>query len=106
MAHISDLTPEILAALRTPRPYPAITLAMPTERDFPFGEKDRIMLRDLTIEAKRQLAEDPDVERGAALELRDRMLVPDVIEDATDPVRAHDALVIYVTPGRTSRCGN
>ncbi|WP_329361818.1 hypothetical protein OG896_02145 [Streptomyces sp. NBC_00669] len=99
MAHISDLTPEILAALRTPRPYPAITLAMPTERDFPFGEKDRIMLRDLTIEAKRQLAEDPDVERGAALELRDRMLVPDVIEDATDPVRAHDALVIYVTPG-------
>lgn len=99
MAHLTDLTPEVLAALRAPRPYPAITLAMPTDRDFPFGEWDRIMLRDLVTEAKRRLAQDPDVERRARLELRDRTLDPGTIEDASDPLRPHDALVIYLAAG-------
>ena len=99
MAHTSDLTPEILAALRTPRPYPAITLAMPTDPDFPFGEKNRILLRDVLTEARRQLADDPDVPRGARLELRDRMLVPEVIERAGDPLHPGDALVAYLAAG-------
>lgn len=85
--HISELTPRIRAELGKPRPYPAITLVMPTDPDFRFNDKDRILLRDLVTEAKRRLADDPGVEREARLELRDRLLDPDVIEraDETSP---------------------
>ncbi|WP_329171739.1 baeRF3 domain-containing protein [Streptomyces sp. NBC_01477] len=99
MVDTSDLTPEILADLRSPRPYPAITLAMPTDPDRPFGEKDRILLRDLVTEAKRQLADDPGVPRDARLELRDRLLDPEVIERAGIPFHAAGALVVHIAAG-------
>ncbi|MEU6578574.1 hypothetical protein [Streptomyces sp. NPDC046805] len=94
--HTSDLTPEIRAALSKPRPYPAITLVLPTDPDFPFSEKDRILLRDLVTEAKRRLADDPDVERDARLELRDHRLDPSAIEEEGDPFHPDDAMVVYV----------
>ncbi|TGN79726.1 hypothetical protein E5083_08980 [Streptomyces bauhiniae] len=94
--HTSELTPEIRAALSEPRPYPAITLVMPTDPDFPFSEKDRIMLRDLVTEAKRRLAEDPDVSRETRLELRNHMLDTTVIEQVADPFHPDDAMVVYV----------
>ncbi|MFD8671756.1 hypothetical protein ACFV1A_01560 [Streptomyces seoulensis] len=94
--HTSELTPEIRAALSEPRPYPAITLVMPTDPDFPFSEKDRILLRDLVTEAKRRLAEDPDVSRETRLELRDHMLDTTVIEQVADPFHPDDAMVVYV----------
>ena len=94
--HTADLTPEIRAALSKPRPYPAITLVVPTDPDFPFSDKDRILLRDVVTEAKRRLADDPDVERDARLELRDNMLDPALIERAADPFQPNDAMVVYV----------
>ncbi|MDQ0992803.1 hypothetical protein [Streptomyces sp. V3I7] len=94
--HTSDLTPEVRAALSKPRPYPAITLVMPTDPDFPFSEKDRILLRDLVTEAKRRLADDPGVDRDARLELRDHRLDPAAIEEAGDPFHPDDAMVVYV----------
>ncbi|MFH8734191.1 MULTISPECIES: baeRF3 domain-containing protein [unclassified Streptomyces] len=94
--HTSDLTPEIRAALSKKRPYPAITLVTPTDPDFPFSDKDRILIRDLVTEAKRRLVDDPDVERETRLELRDQLLDPAEIERATDPFHPDDAMVVYV----------
>lgn len=99
MADTFDLTPEVLADLRAPRPYPAITLAMPTDPDLPFGEKDRILLRDLVTQAKRQLADDADVPRDARLELRDRLLDPELIENAGSPFHPAGAMVVHVAAG-------
>jgi len=96
---MSDITPEALTALRSPRPYPAITLVMPTDPKIPFSDKARILLRDLVTEAKRRLAEDPDVDRDARLDLRDHKLDPDVIENAGDPVHPTDAAVVFVAAG-------
>ncbi|SEG80544.1 hypothetical protein SAMN05216223_11251 [Actinacidiphila yanglinensis] len=97
--YTSDLTREVLADLRAPRTYPAITLAMPTDPHAPFGESDRILLGDLLTQARRRLADDPDVARDTRLELRDRKLVPEVIEDAGGPFHPGDALVVYAAAG-------
>jgi hypothetical protein len=94
--HTSELTPEIRAALSEERPYPAITLVVPTEPDFPFSEKNRIILRDLVIEAKRRLADDPDVGRDTKLELRNHVLDPSLIEREVDPYQPDDAMVVYL----------
>ncbi|MFG2883508.1 hypothetical protein ACGFYV_14600 [Streptomyces sp. NPDC048297] len=94
--HTSELTPEIRAALSEERPYPAITLVVPTDPDFPFSEKNRITLRDLVTEAKRRLADDPDVGREIKLELRDHVLDPAVIEREVDPFHPDDAMVVYL----------
>lgn len=96
MVRTSDLSPELLAALRMPRPYPAITFVMPTDPEFPFSEKSRILLRDLVTEAQRRLADDPDVERDIRLALRNHVLDADAIEQAGDPGRPSDALVVYL----------
>lgn len=85
-----------MAALRMPRPYPAITLVMPTDPESPFGEKSRILLRDLVIEARRKLADDPGVEREVRLALREHALDSDAIEQAGDPGRPADAMVVYL----------
>ncbi|MET8811226.1 hypothetical protein ABZW47_04415 [Streptomyces sp. NPDC004549] len=94
--HTSELTPEIRAALSERRAYPAITMVMPTDPDFPFSEKDRILLRDLVTEARRRLADDPEVARETRLELRDHLLEPAVIERVADPFHPDDAMVVYV----------
>lgn len=99
MADTSDLTPEVLADLRAPRPYPAVTLAMPTDPDRPFGDRDRILLRDLAIQARRQLADDSDVPRDAKLELRDRLLDASAIEQAGIPFHSAGALVAHIAAG-------
>jgi hypothetical protein len=92
----SDLSPELLAALRMPRPYPAITLVLPTDPEPPFSEKTRILLRDLVTEAQRRLADDPGVERDVRLALRDRVLDADAIEQAGDPGHPADAMVVFL----------
>ncbi|MEV6104234.1 hypothetical protein AB0M28_05885 [Streptomyces sp. NPDC051940] len=96
--HASDLTPEVRAELSRPRPYPAITLVMPTYLDFPFSEKNRILLRDLVTEAKRRLADDPEVEREPRLQLRDHLLDAAKIESAGESIHPDDAMVAYVAP--------
>ena len=98
-----DLIPEVLAALRTPRPYPAITLAMPTDPKLPFDEKARILLRDLVTQAQRQLADTPDVEREVRLDLRDRRLDAAAIEQAVDAEHPADALVVYLAANEATQ---
>ncbi|MFG1810502.1 hypothetical protein [Streptomyces sp. NPDC049040] len=103
MVDTSDLTPQTLADLRRPRPYPAITLAMPTDPDLPFGEKDRILLRDLVIQAGRRLADDPDVTREARLALRDHALDAEAIERAGIPFHPAGALVVHLAVGEPAQ---
>ncbi|MER8001360.1 chemotaxis protein [Streptomyces sp. NPDC095613] len=57
------LTPEVLRELRAPRPYPAVSLTMPTHRRDPRGERDAVQLRNLLAEAERRLESDPKVDR-------------------------------------------
>ena len=92
----SDLSPELLAALRMPRPYPAITLVLPTDPEPPFSEKTRILLRDLVTEAQRKLADDPGVDRDVRLALRDHVLDADAIEQAGDPGHPADAMIVFL----------
>ncbi|MEY9931643.1 hypothetical protein ABH926_006292 [Catenulispora sp. GP43] len=94
---ISELTPETLATLRTPRPYPAVTMVMPVDPKAPFSEKDRILLRGLCTEAQRQLAEDQDVERDVRLALRDGKLSPDTVAELVDPGVPAGELVVYLS---------
>jgi hypothetical protein len=94
---ISELTPDLLAALRAPRPYPAVTLVMPADAKAPFSEKDRILLRGLCTEALRQLAEDQDVEREVRLTLRDHKLSPEAIAELVDPDVPAGELVVYLS---------
>ena len=58
---ITDLTDDVLAALRERRPYPAVSLVVPTHRTRPANEQDPVRLRNLIAEAARRLHADPDV---------------------------------------------
>ncbi|NUP49718.1 MAG: hypothetical protein HOW97_20775 [Catenulispora sp.] len=100
---ISELTPELLADLRAPRPYPAVTLVMPADPKEPFGEKARITLRGLCTEAQRRLAEDQDVERDARLKLRDEKLDPEAIIGLIDPSAPSGEVVVYISATEPTR---
>lgn len=58
-----ELNPDTLAELRAPRPYPAVSLLLPTHRAAPDNAQDGIRLRNVVTEAKRRLAQDPGVDK-------------------------------------------
>ncbi|MER5177512.1 chemotaxis protein [Streptomyces sp. NPDC002896] len=90
------LSPSALARLRQPRPYPAVSLLMPTHRREPDNAQDPVRLRNLLAEAKKQLDADPAVTRDR------RNDVIQQLERATadiDLVHAEDGLVIFAAPG-------
>ncbi|MBA2947439.1 baeRF3 domain-containing protein [Streptomyces himalayensis] len=90
------LSPSALARLRQPRPYPAVSLLMPTHRREPDNAQDPVRLRNLLAETKRQLEADPAVTRER------RNDVVQQLERATadiDLVHAEDGLVIFAAPG-------
>lgn len=95
-----QLNARTLAALRKPRPYPAISLTMPTHRRDPGSTQDPVRLRNLIAEAKRRLEEDPNVPRSARLELAARL---DRIPDSIDFVHLLDGLVILLTEGEEAQ---
>ncbi|MBO1330690.1 chemotaxis protein [Streptomyces sp. VRA16 Mangrove soil] len=92
----TSLTPAILAKLRKQRPYPAVTLAMPTHRRRPENAQDPVRLGNLVSEAERRLDADPLVTK----ELRE-----DVVGQLKSAVReidlahAKDGLVVFAAPG-------
>ncbi|MEV0320992.1 chemotaxis protein [Streptomyces sp. NPDC050658] len=91
-----SLTPDSLARLRAARPYPAVTVLMPTHRREPDNAQDPVRLRNLVAEAKHRLEADPAVpreQRLAVVEELDRA-VADV-----DLVHAEDGLAVFAAPG-------
>ncbi|MEV1024891.1 chemotaxis protein [Streptomyces sp. NPDC050264] len=92
----SSLNPAILRDLRAPRPYPAVSLAMPTHRRQPDNAQDPVRLGNLVQEAVRQLEADPGVTR----ERRDDVVAE--LEAAVadlDLAHARDGLVVFAAPG-------
>ncbi|MEU3184180.1 chemotaxis protein [Streptomyces sp. NPDC006923] len=69
----NGLTPDVLRELRTPRPYPAVSLTMPTHRREPRSEEDVVRLRNLLAEAGRRLEAEPELTRRARLAVREQL---------------------------------
>ncbi|MCX2181449.1 chemotaxis protein [Streptomyces sp. SKN60] len=90
------LTPDVLAKLRQPRPYPAVSLLMPTHRREPDNAQDPVRLRNLLAEAEQAVQDDPRISRERRMELVDRLrrAVSEV-----DLRHAEDGLVIFVAEG-------
>ncbi|WP_103515141.1 chemotaxis protein [Streptomyces sp. SM10] len=85
------LTPDLLQRLRAARPYPALSLTMPTHRRAPDNAQDAVRLRNLVAEAGSRLDADPRVgnEARAAVKAQLDRAVAEV-----DQRRALEALVI------------
>ncbi|MFD6418571.1 chemotaxis protein [Streptomyces sp. NPDC060194] len=90
------LDSEALAALRRTRPYPAVTLLMPTHRREPENAQDPVRLRNLLAEAKDRLAHDPGVTREARADVTEQL---DRAVAEVDLVHAEDGLVVFAAPG-------
>ena len=90
------LTSATLAELRRPRPYPAVSILLPTHRREPDNAQDPVRLRNLVAEAKERVQADPAVSRA------DRINVVEQLEAAlaeVDLVHSGDALALFVAPG-------
>ncbi|MEU6933336.1 chemotaxis protein [Streptomyces sp. NPDC046374] len=90
------LSPDTLAKLRQPRPYPALSLVMPTHRREPDNSQDPVRLRNLLAEAEKAVQEDPDVSRERRADVLDQLRRA---EAEIDLVHAEDGLVVFVAPG-------
>ncbi|WP_405392882.1 chemotaxis protein [Streptomyces sp. NBC_01102] len=85
------LTAGLLQELRATRPYPALSLTMPTHRRAPDNAQDAVRLRNLVAEAANRLEADPRVNRESRAAIRAQL---DRAAEEVDQRRALDALVI------------
>ncbi|MFI6940491.1 chemotaxis protein [Streptomyces sp. NPDC050418] len=92
----SVLSSEVLAELRRPRPYPAVSLLMPTHRREPENAQDPVRLRNLLAKARQQLQDDPAVTRERCTDVLGQL---EQAVQEVDLVHAEDGLVIYAAPG-------
>ncbi|KOV10772.1 chemotaxis protein [Streptomyces sp. XY431] len=90
------LTPAVLAELRRPRPYPAVSILMPTHRREPDNAQDPVRLRTLAAAAKKRIEEDPEVSRAVRIDVLEQL---DRALAEVDLVHAEDGLAILVAPG-------
>ncbi|MFJ9428767.1 chemotaxis protein [Streptomyces sp. NPDC101490] len=90
------LSGDALAKLRQPRPYPAVSLVMPTHRREPDNAQDPVRLRNLVSTAEKALQDDPDVPRERRADILDqlRRAVAEI-----DLAHVEDGLVIHVAQG-------
>ncbi|MDR3033847.1 MAG: chemotaxis protein [Kitasatospora sp.] len=89
------LSPDVLAQLRQVRPYPAVSLLMPTHRGATAGGQDPIRLRNLVHEAKERIEADPAVSRESRIAVGKQL---DQAVQAVDLVYAEDSLAIFAAP--------
>ncbi|MGX1880972.1 baeRF3 domain-containing protein [Streptomyces sp. NPDC055287] len=88
-------TPELLAELRKPRPYPAVSVTLPTHRHWPESQQDHIRLRNLLGEAEKRLADDPEVTKAQGAAVAEQLAAA---ADTLDPEYFGDGLVVYASP--------
>jgi hypothetical protein len=91
-----DLSPDALADLRRPRPYPAVSVLTPTHRRGPGSTQDPVRLRNAVAEARRRLADDPAVARDRRADVLDQL---DRAVAEVDLTYAEDGLAIFAAPG-------
>ncbi|MFF2729478.1 chemotaxis protein [Streptomyces sp. NPDC058008] len=85
------LTPGLLQELRATRPYPALSLTMPTHRRAPDNTQDAVRLRNLVAEAGNRLDADPRVSQEARAAVKAQL---DRAAAEVDQRRALESLVI------------
>ncbi|MCT4353990.1 chemotaxis protein [Streptomyces sp. Je 1-79] len=90
------LSTELLTKLRQPRPYPALSLVMPTHRREPDNAQDPLRLRNLVARAGEMVEKDPAVTRERRLDVLSQL---EQAVSEIDLARAEDGLVIYAAPG-------
>jgi Bacterial archaeo-eukaryotic release factor family 3 len=90
------LSPAVLAELRRPRPYPAVSILMPTHRREPDSTQDPVRLRNLVAEAKERVQADPEVSRADRIDVLEQL---DRALAEVDLVHAEDGLAILAAPG-------
>ncbi|MEV4944913.1 chemotaxis protein [Streptomyces sp. NPDC053755] len=90
------LSTAVLARLREPRPYPALSILMPTHRREPDDAQDRVRLRNLVAEAEQRLEADPAVARECRLDVVGQLRAA---VSAVDPAHAEEGLVLFAAPG-------
>ncbi|MGK5629050.1 hypothetical protein [Streptomyces sp. URMC 123] len=96
--HTSELTPALLEDLRRPRPYPAVSLLMPTHRLPQERDQDRIRLRNLVAEGKKRIAAVPGLSRVDRIDLEERL---DRTGAELELEHAEDGLLVLAAPGET-----
>lgn len=84
-----------LSELRKPRPYPAVSVLMPTHRSLRENREDRIRLRNLLAEVRRRLRDDPRVAPDAADHVVRGL---ERAADEADLRHASDGLVLFAAP--------
>ncbi|AWW41141.1 MULTISPECIES: baeRF3 domain-containing protein [Streptomyces] len=90
------LSPTTLSELRRPRPYPAVSVLTPTHRREPYNAQDRVRLRNVVAEAKKQLEADPAVTRERRTDVEAQL---DLALSEVDLTHTEDGLVIFAAPG-------
>lgn len=90
------LTPAVLAELRRPRKYPAVSVLLPTHRREPDNAQDAVRLRNLLEEAKEAVHNDPEVSRADRIDVIGQL---DQALGEVDLVHAEDGLAIFAAPG-------
>ncbi|MEV7783257.1 chemotaxis protein [Kitasatospora sp. NPDC088351] len=94
--YAAELTPAVLAELRRPRRYPAVSVLLPTHRSEPDNAQDPVRLRNLIAEAKNRLHADEAVSRADRIDVVEQL---DRALTEVDLVHAEDGLVIFAAPG-------
>jgi hypothetical protein len=84
----------VLRELRAKKPYPALSLTMPTHRRAPDHAQDAVRLRSLATRAGARLEADPRVTRDARTAVREQL---DRAVAEVDPRRALDSLLIFAS---------
>jgi hypothetical protein len=92
----TPLTPAVLADLRRPRKYPAVSVLLPTHRREPDSGQDPVRLRNLLEEAKEAVHDDPEVTRSDRIDVIGQL---DQAAGEVDLVHAEDGLAIFAAPG-------
>ncbi|MCX4774715.1 chemotaxis protein [Streptomyces sp. NBC_01260] len=88
------LTAGLLQELRAAKPYPALSLTMPTHRRAPENAQDAVRLRNLVAAAGNRLDADPQVDRELRTAIKQQL---DRAVAEIDPRRALDSLVVLAT---------
>lgn len=85
---------DLLAELRRPRPYPAVSITLPTHRQRPENQQDHIRLRNLLAETEKRLTDDPRLSREQAAAVVRQL--GDAV-DELDPEHFLEGLVLYAS---------
>ncbi|GFH34535.1 baeRF3 domain-containing protein [Streptomyces pacificus] len=90
------LSSDDLARLRRQRPYPAVSVLMPTHRREPDNAQDPVRLRNLMAAAKERLRADPAVTRETRIDVSEQL---DRALAGIDLGHAEDGLVVFAAQG-------